>query len=202
MAIVLWLWLWVSLLLPLLLLLLVLLLLLLKSIGNCSSCNSSSGSSSVSSHVRLSAPGVDLCLWAGHLRFTHSARRFCSSALRFAGSAVDAERAFLRLVSLPRRLSRNKGKVCACYSTEPCYQPTHWPLHPAPTSLLPVHPCPNHDNIHATNPSIDHHIHAATMTTSMLPAHPCSKNNDNFRATSPPIGHRLSQNEGKRVDVV
>ena len=43
----------------------------------------------------------------------------------------------------------------------PCCQLFHWP----------VHPCPNHDNVRATNPSISQCIHAQTMTTSMLPTH-------------------------------
>ena len=35
-----------------------------------------------------------------------------------------------------------------------------------------MHPCPNHDHVHATKPSIGQCIHAQTMITSMQPTHP------------------------------
>ena len=68
----------------------------------------------------------------------------------------DLHRAMSMLPTLPlASASMPKPEYCTCLS-----------MHG------PVHPFPNHDNVHAANPSIGQRIHAKTMITSMLPSHP------------------------------
>ena len=53
-------------------------------------------------------------------------------------------------------------------------QRIHWPVHPCPNHdnvraanpSFPLHPCPNHDDVHATSPSIGQCIRARTLITS------------------------------------